>query len=78
MADTIVVEQTGESFDSLADYLTHQRALERGIQRLDDALASLKGDLKAAKIDRDKAVGLLRQLIREAKIAARDHGKAAT
>lgn len=71
MSDTIVVEQTGESFDSTSDYLTHQRRLEREIQRYDDAIAVFKADLSSSKKQRDKAVGELRTLIREAKIAAR-------
>jgi hypothetical protein len=77
VTDTIVVEQTGESFDSPSDYLMHQRRLEREIQRFDDAIAVFKADLSSSKKQREKAVGELRTLIREAKIAARASRKKA-
>lgn len=70
------VEQTGESFDSPAQYLAHQRRLEREIQRWDDSIASFKADLSSAKKTREKIVGELRTLVREAKIAARNPAKA--
>lgn len=71
MRVAIVIEQTGESFDTPADYLARMRATERDVQRLDGHIEGLRAELKAAKSARDKAVGELRQLAREAKLAAR-------
>lgn len=78
MPEMIVVEQTGESFDSPSDYLAHQRRLEREIHRMDDAIASFKAELSSAKKEREQRVGELRTLIREAKIAARLKATTAT
>lgn len=75
MADSeFVNEQTGETM-SLADYVAQQRSIEREITRFDDAIASLRADLKAAKGAREKALGHLRATVREMKILARTSAK---
>lgn len=67
--DSIVNELTGEVMVP-TDYLRSLHAYERTIFRFDNAIAALKGDLKEAKIGREKAIGQLRTAIREAKLVA--------
>jgi hypothetical protein len=67
----IVIEQTAETFDSPAEFLARMRAVERDMQRLDAHIEGLRAEVKAAKSAREKAGAELRQLAREAKLAAR-------
>jgi hypothetical protein len=67
----IVIEQTAETFDSPAEFLARMRAVERDLQRLDAHIESLRAEVKAARSAREKTVAELRQLAREAKLAAR-------
>ena len=69
MVDSILNEVTGE-MSGLADYVGRLRTLERAIDRLDNAFASLKIDVKMTKQARDKAIGELRAAVREAKVMA--------
>lgn len=63
----LVNEQTGESL-SVEAYVTGQRAIERRIFRLDNAIADLKATLKQTKGERDKEVAALRANAREIKL----------
>ena len=67
MAEQLVHEDTGEVL-SVAEYVALQRAQERVIHRLDQAIAQLKVNLKAAKDGRDAAIQDLRATAREMKL----------
>jgi molecular chaperone GrpE (heat shock protein) len=62
--DRVVNQRSGE-VDTASEYLENLRALERAVQRLDDDLAVLHADLKAAREAREKAVAQIRAAIRE-------------
>ncbi len=67
--ESIVNELTGE-VSLPAEFVKDLRAIERGIFRLDNAIAEFKADLKAAKMEREKAIGRPRSMVREAKMEA--------
>ena len=68
--ESIVNELTAEVMLP-RDFVSALRALERRIFRLDNVIATFKGDLKASKMEREKAIGELRSMVREAKMEAR-------
>jgi outer membrane murein-binding lipoprotein Lpp len=62
--DRVVNQRTGV-VDTASEYVENLRALERAVQRLDDDIAIMHADLKAAKEAREKAVAQMRSAIRE-------------
>ncbi len=72
----VVDERTGEAAEP-AEYLENLRGLEREVQRMDDAIAVLKADLKAAREGREALVGKLRSAIREGKVLPLFEGEVA-
>ncbi len=68
--ESVVNELTGEIAPPSA-FVSSLRSVERSIFRLDNAIADLKADLKAARMEREKAIAALRSMVRESKIAAR-------
>ncbi|OFW05663.1 MAG: hypothetical protein A3H96_11420 [Acidobacteria bacterium RIFCSPLOWO2_02_FULL_67_36] len=70
MAEELINELTGEA-QTPAEYITSLRRLERSVTRLDDTIAGLGAELKAARQAREKAVALLRSAIREIKAMSR-------
>ena len=76
MVENLVNELTGET-STPAQYIAELRRLEREVTRLDDVLAGLKAELKAAKQGREKAVAIFRSAVREIKELSRAKGKAA-
>lgn len=65
--DSIVNEQTGQ-VDTPGEYVENLRSIEVGIQRMDDRIAALKGDLKAARDGREKLVDQLRGAVRDGRV----------
>ena len=65
--ESIVNELTGE-VRLPAEFVRELREVERAIFRLDNTIATFKADLKAAKMEREKAIGALRSMVREAKL----------
>ena len=66
-SDSVLNQRTGE-VDTPSEYVENLRGLEVAVQRLDDDIANLRGDLKAAKETREKAVAQMRAAIREGKV----------
>lgn len=62
--ESVVNQHTGE-VSAPSEYVENLRALEREIQRSDDAIVTLKADLKVARESREKEVAQLRAAIRE-------------
>jgi septal ring factor EnvC (AmiA/AmiB activator) len=62
--DSIVNEQTGE-VSAPSEYVENLRAVEGNIQRHDDEIAALRGDLKRVKDRREQLVTQLRAAVRE-------------
>lgn len=77
--ESIVNELTGE-VALPRDFLAALHAVERRVFRLDNTITAQKADLKAAKVEREKAIGELRSMVREAKmhIRAARRGKVQT
>ncbi len=74
--ESIVNELTGE-VSLPAEFVASLRTVERSIFRLDNTIAAYKADLKAAKMEREKAIANLRAMVREAKMDARARRRAA-
>jgi hypothetical protein len=64
--EKFVNELTAEAMTP-AEFVASLRVMERAVQRLDDTIASLRAELKAAKQGRDRAVSDMRSAIREIK-----------
>lgn len=73
--ESIVNELTGE-VSLPREFVSNLRHTERAIFRLDNAIADLKASLKSAKMEREKAIGALRSMVREAKLEAAQRRKA--
>lgn len=67
IAQSFINETSGE-VATPAEYLDQLRTLERAVGRLDMTIVTLKGDLKVAKLAKEKAVADLRYAVSEAKV----------
>ncbi|HUC40269.1 MAG TPA: hypothetical protein VMR92_05505, partial [Gemmatimonadales bacterium] len=63
----VVNQHTGE-VSAPSEFVENLRGLEVNIARLDDQIAELQSDLKAAKGEREAAVQALRAAVREGKV----------
>jgi hypothetical protein len=66
-SESIVDQRTGV-VNAASEYVENLRALEREVQRCDDAIADLKDSMKEAKARREKAIAQMRSAIREGKV----------
>ena len=62
--DQVVNHRTGV-VDTASEYVENLRALELAVQRLDDDIAILQANLKAARETRETSVAKMRSAIRE-------------
>lgn len=65
--DSVVNQHTGE-VSAPSEFVENLRGLEVNIARLDDSIAELQADLKAAKNERENAVQALRAAVREGRV----------
>ena len=65
--DSIVNQQTG-AIETPGEYVSNLREVELNIQRADDLIDTLKGQLKAARDGREELVTQLRAAVREGKV----------